>query len=138
MNDLRARLREADIEYRVVKNTLLRRAAQDTDVAGLIDSFMGPSAIAVSLEDPVAPAKVLTEFAKANDKLEIKAGIMDGRVLDAAAIKALSALPPREVLLSKVLSVMVAVPTGLVTALNEVPAKFVRVLAAIRDQKEAA
>lgn len=138
MNDLRAKLREAGIDYQVVKNTLLRRAAQDTDAAALIDSFTGPSAIALSLDDPVAPAKVLTEFAKANEKLEIKAGVIDGKILDAASIKALASLPSREVLLAKLLSVMVAVPTGMVTVLNEIPAQFVRVLAAVRDQKEAA
>ena len=138
MNELRAKLREAGVEYRVVKNTLLRRAAEGNDAAGIVESFVGPSAIAISVDDPVAPAKVLSEFAKANDKLEIKIGVMDGRVLDAQAIKALSSLPSREVLLSQVLSAMVAVPTGLVTVLNEVPATFVRVLAAIRDQKEAA
>ena len=138
MNDLRAKLREAGIDYHVVKNTLLRRAAQDTDAAALIDSFTGPSAIAVSLDDPVAPAKVLAEFSKANEKLEIKAGVMEGKILDASSIKALASLPSREVLLAKLLSVMVAVPTGMVTVLNEIPAKFVRVLAAVRDQKEAA
>ena len=138
MNDLRAKLREAGIEYQVVKNTLLRRAAQDTDAAVLVDSFVGPSAIALSMDDPVAPAKVLTEFAKANDKLEIKVGVMEGKILDASSIKALASLPSREVLLAKLLSVLVAVPTGMVTVLNEIPAKFVRVLAAVRDQKEAA
>ncbi|MCF8080600.1 MAG: 50S ribosomal protein L10 [Desulfobacterales bacterium] len=138
MNDLRAKLREAGIDYHVAKNTLLRRAAQDTDAAALIDSFTGPSAIAVSLDDPVAPAKVLTEFAKANEKLEIKAGVMEGKILDASSIKALASLPSREVLLANLLSVLVAVPTGMVTVLNEIPAKFVRVLAAVRDQKEAA
>ena len=138
MNELRAKLKEAGVEYQVVKNTLLRRAAEGTPVAEISDSFIGPSAIALSLEDPVAPAKVLVDFSKANEKLEIKIGVMEGKVLDAGAIKALSALPPQEVLLAKLLSVMIAVPTGMVTVLNEIPAKFVRVLAAIRDQKEAA
>jgi large subunit ribosomal protein L10 len=136
MNDLRAKLREAGVDYQVVKNTLLRRAAEGTEVAAISDRFTGPSAVALSLEDPVAPAKVLIDFSKANEKLEIKVGVMEGKVLDAAAIKALSALPSQEVLLAKLLSVMIAVPTGLVTVLNEVPAKFVRALAAIRDQKE--
>jgi large subunit ribosomal protein L10 len=138
MNDLRAKLREAGVEYQVVKNTLLRRSAEGTPVANISDSFIGPSAVAMSLEDPIALAKVLIDFAKANDKLEIKIGVMEGKVLDAAKIRELSALPSREVLLAKILSVMVAVPTGMVTVLNEIPAKFVRVLAAIRDQKEAA
>jgi large subunit ribosomal protein L10 len=136
MNDLRAKLREAGVDYQVVKNTLLRRAAEGTEVAAISDRFTGPSAVALSLEDPVAPAKVLIDFSKANEKLEIKVGVMEGKVLDAAAIKALSALPSQEVLLAKLLSVMIAVPTGLVTVFNEVPAKFVRALAAIRDQKE--
>ena len=138
MNDLRAKLREAGVEYQVVKNTLLRRAAEGTPVSNIGDSFVGPSAVAMSLEDPIALAKVLIEFAKANEKLEIKIGVMEGKVLDAAQIKSLSALPSWEVLLASLLSVMVAVPTGMVTVLNEIPAKFVRVLAAIRDQKEAA
>ena len=138
INELRAKLKEAGVDYQVVKNTLLRRAAEGTPVEEISDSFIGPSAVALSLEDPVAPAKVLVDFSKANEKLEVKIGIMEGKVLDAGAIKALSALPSQEVLLAKLLSVMIAVPTGVVTVLNEVPAKFVRVLAAIRDQKEAA
>jgi large subunit ribosomal protein L10 len=138
MNDLRAKLKEAGVDYQVVKNTLLRRAAEGTAVSTIGDSFIGPSAVAMSLEDPIALAKVLIDFAKANDKLEIKIGVMEGKVIDATEIRALSALPSREVLLAKLLSVMVAVPTGVVTVLNEIPAKFVRVLAAVRDQKEAA
>jgi large subunit ribosomal protein L10 len=86
----------------------------------------------------VAPAKVLCEFAKANDKLEIKAGIMAGKLLDIDAIKSLSALPSREVLLAQVLSTMIAVPTALVRALNNVPEKLLYALQAIKDQKEAA
>jgi large subunit ribosomal protein L10 len=138
MNDLRAKLKEAGVEYQVVKNTLLRRAAEGTPVADIGENFTGPSAVAMSLEDPLALAKVLIDFAKANDKLEIKIGVMEGKVLDAAQIKALSALPSREVLLASLLSVMIAVPTRMATVLNEVPATFVRALAAIRDQKEAA
>jgi large subunit ribosomal protein L10 len=83
MNELRAKLKEAGVEYQVVKNTLLRRAAEGTPVAEISDSFTGPSAIAMSLDDPVAPAKVLVDFSKANDKLEIKIGIMEGKILDA-------------------------------------------------------
>jgi large subunit ribosomal protein L10 len=86
----------------------------------------------------VAPAKVLCEFAKDNDKLQIKAGIMDGSVLDADGIKRLSELPSREVLLATVLGTMNAVPTGLVRALNNVPERLVYALKAINDQKEAA
>jgi len=138
INDLRRKLREANIEYQVVKNTLLVRAAEDTEVAVLKDHFKGPSAIAISYDDPVAPAKVLTQFAKDNGKLEIKAGILNGKVLDAQAIKALAILPSREVMLAHFLSALNAVPTSFVRALAEIPRSLVNVLTAIKDQKEAA
>ncbi|MBW1840420.1 MAG: 50S ribosomal protein L10 [Deltaproteobacteria bacterium] len=138
INDLRRKLREAEIEYKVVKNSLLTRAADDTDVALIKDYFVGPSAIALSYDDPVAPAKLLTEFAKENKKLEIKAGILNGKVLDVNAIKLLSALPSREVLLGQFLSVLVGVPTSIVRALNDMPKRFLNVLQAIKEQKETA
>lgn len=138
MNDLRRRLRAEGIEYQVVKNTLLIRAAEDNDIALIKDYFKGPSAIALSYDDPIAPAKVLSEFAKENKKLEIKAGVMNGQVLDANAIKALAKLPSREVLLGQFLSALNAIPTSFVRTIAEIPRSFVSVLAAIRDQKEAA
>lgn len=138
MNDLRTKLRDVGVEYQVVKNTLLIRASEDTDVALIKDCFKGPSAIAMSFDDPVAPAKVLSEFAKAHGKLEIKAGVMGSKVLDTDAIKALSKLPSREVLLAQVLSAMNAVPTSFVTALSDLPRKLLNVFNAIREQKEAA
>jgi large subunit ribosomal protein L10 len=138
ITELRRKLREAQIEYQVVKNTLLVRASEETDVALIKDSFKGPSAIALSYDDPVLPAKVLTEFAKDNKNLEIKAGVLDGKVLDQAAIRSLSALPSREVLIGQALSVMIGVPTGLARALNDVPRRLMNVLQAISDQKEAA
>ena len=138
MNDLRRRLRAEGIEYQVVKNTLLIRAAEDNDIALIKDYFKGPSAIALSYDDPIAPAKVISEFAKENKKLEIKAGVMNGQVLDANAIKALAKLPSREVLLGQFLSALNAIPTSFVRTIAEIPRSFVSVLAAIRDQKEAA
>jgi len=138
INDLRSKLRQAGIEFKVVKNTLLIRAAEQTNVDLLRQQFEGPSAVAMSYDDPVAPAKVLCEFAKDNDKLQIKAGVMDGSILDADGIKRLSELPSREVLLATVLGTMNAVPTGLVRALNNVPERLVYALKAINDQKEAA
>ena len=138
MNDLRRRLRAEQIEYQVVKNTLLSRAAEDNDIALIKDYFKGPSAIALSYEDPVAPAKVLSQFAKENKKLEIKVGVMNGQVLDADAIKALATLSSRELLLRQLLSALNAIPTSFVRTLAEVPRSFVSVLAAIRDQKETA
>ncbi len=136
MTTLRRKLRESQVEYQVVKNTLLRRAAEGTDAELIKDNFVGPSAIALSYDDPVAPAKVLMEFAKENEKLEIKVGVMNGKVMDLTAIKALSALPSREQLLAQVLAAMNAVPSALVTALSDVPRRMLNVLTAIKDQKE--
>jgi len=138
INALRRKLREADVEYKVVKNSLLVRAAEDTDVALIKEHFKGPSAVAISYEDPVSPAKVLTEFASDNKALEIKVGVMGDKVLDLSAIKALSDLPSREVLLGQVLSAMNGVPTAFVRALNDNVARFLNVLTAIKDQKETA
>ncbi len=136
MNALRRKLREENIEYRVVKNTLLVRAAQDTNVAALEPHFTGPSAIAMSFEDPVAPAKVLTDFAKENEKLEIKVGLLRGKILEMDDIKALSSLPSREVLLSQLLSAMNGVPGGFVRTLAAVPQGLLNALVAIKDQKD--
>ncbi len=138
INSLRRKLRDADVEYKVVKNTLLIRAAKETNVDLIKDHFKGPSAVAMSYDNPVAPAKVLTEFAKENAKLGIRIGVMGGRVIDFSAIKALADLPSREVLLAQVLSTMNAVPTGFVRTLNAIPQKFLNLLLAIKDQKEEA
>jgi large subunit ribosomal protein L10 len=138
ISDLRRKLRESNIEYQVVKNTLLVRAAEGTEVALIKDHFKGPSAVAISYDDPVAPAKVLSQFAKDNNKLEIKVGILNGKVLDNQAIKALATLPSREVLLAQFLSALNAVPTSIVRVLAEIPRGLVNVLTAIKDQKEAA
>ena len=138
INDLRKKLREFEVEFTVVKNSLLIRASQETDAILIQDYFKGPSAVALSYDDPVSPAKVLTKFAEENDRLEIKAGVMDGKVLDTAAIKALSSLPSREVLLGQLLSVMNAVPTAFVRTMNDLPKRLLNVLVAVKDQKEAA
>jgi large subunit ribosomal protein L10 len=137
MNDLRTKLRKANAEYQVAKNSLLVRASEGNDVALIKDQFKGPSAIALSYDDPVGPAKVITDFVKENAKLEVKVGVLNGKVIDVAGIKALSSLPSKEVLLAQVLSAMNAVPTSLVTALSDVPRRLVNVLQAVRDQKEA-
>jgi large subunit ribosomal protein L10 len=94
--------------------------------------------VALSYDDPIAPAKVLAQFAKDNEKLEIKVGVLNGKVLDAIAIKALALLPPREVMLGQLLAALNAIPTSFVRTIAEVPRSFVGLLAAIRDQKEAA
>jgi large subunit ribosomal protein L10 len=138
INDLRGKLREAKVEFKVVKNTLLQKASQDTDAALIKDSFKGPSAVAISYEDPVAPAKILTDFIKENKNLEIKIGVMGAKVLNIDDVKALANLPSREVLLSKLLSVFTAVPGGFVRVLAGVPQQFLTVLSAIKDQKQVA
>jgi large subunit ribosomal protein L10 len=137
INDLRRRLGAEEIEYKVVKNSLLIRASEETDIALIKDYFKGPSAIALSYDDPIAPAKVLTKFSEEHKQLEIKTGVMDGRVLDMGAIKRISALPGREELLGQFLSVANGVVTGFVRVLNAVPAQFLNVLQAIKEQKEA-
>ncbi len=138
LNSLRRKLREANVDYRVVKNSLLVRASEGNSVALIRDNMKEASAVAFSADDLVAPAKVLTAFAKDNAKLKIKAGVLQGKVLDEAAIAALSMLPSREALLGQLLSVMVGVPTALVRALNNIPQKFLNVLSALKDQKEKA
>jgi large subunit ribosomal protein L10 len=138
MNDLRRKLRKANTEYQVVKNSLLVRASEGNDVSLIKDAFKGPSAIALSYDDPVAPAKVLTDFVKENKDFEIKVGVLNGKLIDLDGIKALSSLPAREVLLAQVLSAMNAVPTSLVTALSDVPRRFLNVVQAIKDQRDEA
>ena len=138
MNDLRRKLRKEEVEYQVVKNSLMIRAAQETDVDLIKEIFKGPSAVAMSYSDPVAPAKVLTDFAKDHEVFEIKVGVMDGKVIELNEIKALSALPSREALLGTFVSVLNNVPTGLVRAMAEIPRGLLNVLQAIKDQKEAA
>jgi large subunit ribosomal protein L10 len=138
INDLRRRLRKEEIEYQVVKNSLMVRASQETDVALIKETFKGPSAVAMSYSDPIAPAKVLTEFAKDHEVFEIKAGVMDGKILELNQIKALSALPSREVLLGTFVSVLNNVPTAFVRTIAEIPRSLLNVLQAVRDQKEAA
>lgn len=136
INDLRRRLREHEIEYKVVKNSLLVRASEETDVALIKECFKGPSAVALSYDDPVAPAKVLTQFSGEFNKLEIKTGVMDGKVLDLNAIKTLSTLPSREELLGQFLSTANGVVTGFVRTLSAIPVQFLNVLQAVKEQKE--
>jgi len=137
MGDLRRRLHQADVSLQVVKNTLARRAAEGTDFKVAEELFTGPVAIAFGNE-PVGMAKAIAEFAKENEAMEIKGGVLDGQMIDVAGVKALASLPSREVLLAKMLGSMQAPISGFVRTLAEVPASFVRTLAAIRDQKEAA
>ena len=137
-SSLRRKLKAENIEFKVVKNSLLIRASEETDVAVLKDQFKGPSGIALSYDDPVAPARILMDFARDNKKFEVKIGAMNGKLIDLTQIKSLSDLPSREILLGQVLSTMNGVPTALVRALSNVPGRMLNVLQAIKDQKEAA
>lgn len=134
MTRLRAKAREAGIYFRVVKNSLVRRAVKDTPYAALADHMVGPLAYGIS-SDPVAAAKVLHEFSKDNEKLVIKVGAMGEKIMFLEDVKALATLPSREELLSKLLGTMQAPIAKFVRTLNEVPSKFVRGLAAVRDSK---
>ncbi len=138
MTQLRAELRKVDVAMEVVKNTILVRASEDTDSALLKDYYSGPNAIVTSVNDPVAPAKVLVNFAKDNENLEIKAGTLNGTLLDIDAIKQLSKMPSKDELLGQFVCTINQVPTSFVRVLNEVPRSLVNVLSAIQDQKEAA
>ncbi|RLB39844.1 MAG: 50S ribosomal protein L10 [Deltaproteobacteria bacterium] len=135
INNLRKELRKAGAEFQVVKNRLLKLAAQSTDTAKLQEYMKGPSAVALSYDDPVAPAKALVEFAKENEQLEIKAGQISGKLMDLDAIKRLAELPSREVLLAQTLSVMQAVPTSFVRVLNGIMLQLLYALKAIEQKK---
>lgn len=133
--ELRNALRKAGVDYKVVKNTLTRFAAKENGIEGLDSYLNGPTAMAISDVDPVAPAKVLAEYAKKYNKLELKAGVVEGKVIDFNGIKALAELPPREVLVARVLGSLNAPITGFVNVLNGNLRGLVVALNAIAEQK---
>lgn len=126
MTVLRAEARKSGVYLRVLKNTLVRRAVEGTPFAALADAMVGPLVFGIS-SDAVSAAKVINNFAKTNDKIVIKAGAMPNQVMDAAGVQALATTLSREELLAK-----------FACTLNEVPTKFARAIAAVRDAKEAA
>ena len=136
MTQLRAKARASGVYFRVVKNTLVRRAVEKTPFESLAQSMVGPLAYGIG-PDPVAVAKVLNDFARGHDKFVITGGAMPGHVMSAKAIAALAALPSREELIARLLGTMQAPIAKFVRTLNEVPGKFVRTLAAVRDAKAA-
>lgn len=137
MTELRAKARKSGVYLRVLKNTLARRAVAGTPFEKLAEQMVGPLVYGIS-SDPVATAKVLNEFAKANEKLVIKAGAMPNAVITAKEVKALASMPSREQLIAQLLGTMQAPVAQFVRTLNEVPSRFVRTLAAIRDQRAGA
>jgi large subunit ribosomal protein L10 len=134
VTQLRARARKSGLYLRVLKNTLARRAVKGTPFEKLTEQLSGPLMYGIAA-DPVAGAKVLSEFARENELFVIKAGAMPNAVMSAKDVKALALLPSREELLAKLMGTMQAPVAKLVRTMNEVPARFVRTLAAFRDQK---
>jgi large subunit ribosomal protein L10 len=137
LEKLRKELRAQNAQIQVAKNTLLRLAVQGTDYEGLTEYFTGTTAVALAFEEPVGSAKALADFAKEFQHLEIRSAQLDGSVLSAADVIALSKLPSKDELRAKLLGTMAAVPTGFVRVLNGVPQKLVYALQAISDQKES-
>lgn len=138
LQQIRVELKQCNAEIRVAKNTLLKRAVTGTDSESLSDDFVGTTAVVMSYDDPVIPAKVLTKFAKDFDKFDIRSGALEGEKVSVADIEALSKLPTKEILLGQFLSVLNSVPTGLVQVLSGVPRTFLYGLQAVKDQKEQA
>ncbi len=136
VTDLRARARKSGVYLRVLKNTLARRAVKGTPFEKLADQLSGPLMYGIA-QDPVAGAKVLQDFAKDNELFVIKGGAMVNVLMSAKDVKALATLPSREELLAKLAGTLQAPIVKLVRTMNEVPGKFVRTLAAVRDARPA-
>jgi large subunit ribosomal protein L10 len=121
--DLRKQLREAGITYKVYKNTLVSRAVEGTEFEGLREVLEGPNAFAVSADDATAPARIIADFAKKVPALEIKAGVVEGTYYDAEGMKAISSIPSRDVLVSRLLGSLQSPITNLARVLNQIAEK---------------
>lgn len=137
MAELRRSLKQAGVEYKVVKNTLTRRAVDELELEGLHELLDGPTALAFGYDDPVTPAKLLFDFSKKSDVLELKGALLGSDVYDAERTKALASLPAREVLLGQLLGAMQGPIAGFVRVMAGPASAFARVLKAIADQKAA-
>jgi large subunit ribosomal protein L10 len=137
MTEMRAKARETGVYLRVVRNTLVKRAVEGTDYACLYDTFVGPTLVAFSQEDPGSAARLLKDYAKEHEALEVRALAIGGELLTADQIDLVATLPTLDGARSMLLSVMLAPITKLARTMNEVPSKVTRAVAAIRDQKEA-
>src|ERR1044071_1565103 len=137
VTQLRAKARKSGLYLQVLKNTLARRAVKGTPFEKLTDKMVGPLMYGIA-QDPVAGAKVLSEFARENELFVIRGGAMPNTLMSDKDVKALALLPSREELLAKLLGTMLAPMTKLVRTMNEVPGKFVRTLAAVHDAKQKA
>ncbi len=133
MNELRAKIRASGARYHIVKNTLAKRAIEGTDLAELAAHFVGPTAIAWHPDEAVAPAKVLVDFRKKEEKLEIKAGFLNGGVISVSDVNTLATMPGKDELRAKLLSVFNGVPTKFVRTLAAGPQSFLTLLTARKD-----
>ncbi len=138
MTELRRKLRSVKGELRVVKNTLARRAAEGTGMAGSREAFKGPIAVTFGFDDPVSPMKVLGEFIdKRAEKVKVKLGIVEGRVMDAGTLKVLASLPKKEILISNLIGRLKGPMTGLIWGLNGLLRNLVVVLDAVGEKKSS-
>ena len=137
MTDMRAKARESGVYLRVVRNTLAKRAVEGTDYACLDETFIGPSLLAFSQEDPGSAARLLKDYAKEIDALEVRALAIGGEMLGADQLDRVAKLPTLDEARAMLLSVMLAPITKLARTMNEVPGKLTRTVAAVRDQKQA-
>ena len=137
INQLRKRLREEKVDYHVIKNTLMRLASKGTDLEKLNDYFEGPTAIAVSYGDPILLAKVLSEFTKTHPSLEIKVGLIEGRVSPPEEVKALATMPSREVLLTQILGEIQMLGGQVVGAILSILQQMLGVIQSRADQLES-
>ena len=137
VSDLRNKFREAGVEYKVMKNAMLKRAADMLDLSELDEHLVGPTAVAFGFDDPVAPAKVLVEYTKKLKKTQIKTGVLDGRVIGVNEIISLAELPSREQLLGMLAGTLNAPITGLARSLSGIICNLGYALNAVKEQKEA-
>ena len=135
--EFRRQFRAAGVEYKVLKNTMVTRAIEGMDLEGMKPLLNGPTAVAFGMTDAVAPAKIATEYVKKTKKISIKCGVVDGKLIDVAGVQALADLPPREVLIAKMLGSMNAPITGFVNVLAGTLRSLLYTLNAVKDQKEA-
>lgn len=134
ITELRSKLRKAQVEYRVVKNTLARKASEGTGIEPLKDHFVGPVGIVLSYDDPVASAKVLYDFQKTQAKLEIKVGVMDGKLIKQSDIRTLATLPSLNVLRGKIVGLLQAPATRIAGVLAAPGGQIARVMKAKADK----
>ena len=138
MTELRKQARENNVDLRIVKNSLAKRAFEGTEFECIEGALAGPSLFGFSMEDPGAAARLFKDFAKTNEKFEVKALSISGQLLEKEQLDVLATLPTLEQALGQLVSVMIAPVTKLVRTFNEVPTKVTRVVAAVRDQKQDA